>query len=664
MDDVVRLRRLKKTRSSLRLLEARLAEDDPKPLVPVFDSQLVKMLSGPSAFTGERGSVNRSSRLDNVSDVNKKAETPIDQVASDAAQKCAPSVFEPQRAPPRGSAGSEPSSSLFVGLCVWLCPCKVGTWTYQGVDKAAEGLIQCYLVIHFLAAGQLLGQKLAARGARISVDLDEEVTHVLAPADVPWDELDLPLILVKAALQVGIAPASPFILRADWVSNCIRAKCLLPVNNFLVLPPPSPRGTIGTPSVSPSRTLSSTCHLAPPVKSPSRFKPGAPPAFEEDGPTETFPKIPITEVDDRFACQRATTRHQAGEALVIDQGFQEGNRLLAEKLVDMAEVYKRAYGDEWRTRAYRQAANAIRGLSFRLALDNIDNLKDIKQLGRKGGTIWEHIREVLTTGRLRKLEEMLADPRIVALQTLTSVWGLGPSTAQQLYDRGFRTVEDLSRDPEQLTAQQRVGLAHHADLQERIPRAEVAQAAALVCTVLKRVSPRAMLRTVGSFRRGAVDCGDIDLLVVPPTEAGVADANSQESDAAENLLKELVRELTALGFITDHLSGSQSKASFMGICKLPCVGSRHRHIDIKVYSQEALAFGLLHFTGNDYFNRSMRRLAASKGFSLSEHGLVPVNRGPKRQKVRLGASVKCASEEDIFKALGMEFVDPAQRGIQ
>eukprot|EP00854_Cymbomonas_tetramitiformis_P010915 gene10915-12913_t len=248
--------------------------------------------------------------------------------------------------------------------------------------------------------------------------------------------------------------------------------------------------------------------------------------------------------------------------------------------------------------------------------------------------------QVLTTGRLRKLEEMLADPRIVALQTLTSVWGLGPSTAQQLYDRGFRTVEDLSRDPEQLTAQQRVGLAHHADLQERIPRAEVAQAAALVCTVLKRVSPRAMLRTVGSFRRGAVDCGDIDLLVVPPTEAGVADANSQESDAAENLLKELVRELTALGFITDHLSGSQ------------------------VYSQEALAFGLLHFTGNDYFNRSMRRLAASKGFSLSEHGLVPVNRGPKRQKVRLGASVKCASEEDIFKALGMEFVDPAQRGIQ
>ena len=94
---------------------------------------------------------------------------------------------------------------------------------------------------------------------------------------------------------------------------------------------------------------------------------------------------------------------------------------------------------------------------------------------------------------------------------------------------------------------------------------------------------------------------------------------------------------------------------YMGVCK---VGEKSRRIDIKVYPKEQFAFAVLYFTGSAHFNRSMRGMAEQKGYSLSDHGIVPVV-----GKTKAGRSVPCETEEDVFKFLGMPYKQPAERDL-
>lgn len=69
---------------------------------------------------------------------------------------------------------------------------------------------------------------------------------------------------------------------------------------------------------------------------------------------------------------------------------------------------------------------------------------------------------------------------------------------------------------------------------------------------------------------------------------------------------------------------------------------------------------MLYFTGSDHFNRSMRLFANKNGWSLSDRALARMMR-VNGTKVRLGDSVICESEVDVFIALGLEYKDPTER---
>ena len=69
---------------------------------------------------------------------------------------------------------------------------------------------------------------------------------------------------------------------------------------------------------------------------------------------------------------------------------------------------------------------------------------------------------------------------------------------------------------------------------------------------------------------------------------------------------------------------------------------------------------MVYFTGSDHFNRSMRLFAHKNGWSLSDRALVRVMRA-NGTTVRLGESVICDSEVDVFLALGLEYKDPIER---
>ena len=77
---------------------------------------------------------------------------------------------------------------------------------------------------------------------------------------------------------------------------------------------------------------------------------------------------------------------------------------------------------------------------------------------------------------------------------------------------------------------------------------------------------------------------------------------------------------------------------------------------------EELGAALIYFTGNDYFNRSIRYLAGKKGMRLNQHGLFKdVMRGPGRTKVTEGELLEGHSERKIFELLGVTYRPPEHR---
>ncbi|XP_016871573.1 DNA polymerase lambda isoform X5 [Homo sapiens] len=165
----------------------------------------------------------------------------------------------------------------------------------------------------------------------------------------------------------------------------------------------------------------------------------------------------------------------------------------------------------------------------------------------------------------------------------------------------------------------------------------------------------------GSYRRGKATCGDVDVLITHP------DGRSHRgifSRLLDSLRQEAVPSVGP-GFLTDDLvsqeeNGQQQK--YLGVCRLPGPGRRHRRLDIIVVPYSEFACALLYFTGSAHFNRSMRALAKTKGMSLSEHALsTAVVRNTHGCKVGPGRVLPTPTEKDVFRLLGLPYREPAER---
>lgn len=119
------------------------------------------------------------------------------------------------------------------------------------------------------------------------------------------------------------------------------------------------------------------------------------------------------------------------------------NAHLTEPLQRMQDLY-RADRQEWRTYGYGKAIAILKRHPVKIEREEqIDALaRDVRGFGKK--TAAKCI-EILQSGRLRRLEFMLEDPRLKALEDLSRVHGIGPASAAQLYAQGVRSVEDLKK---------------------------------------------------------------------------------------------------------------------------------------------------------------------------------------------------------------------------
>ncbi|KAM0824459.1 hypothetical protein ACQ4PT_070188 [Festuca glaucescens] len=329
------------------------------------------------------------------------------------------------------------------------------------------------------------------------------------------------------------------------------------------------------------------------------------------------------------------------------------NRNITEIFGKLINIY-RALGDDRRSFSYYKAIPVIEKLPFKI--ESADQVKNLPTIGK---SLKDHINEIVTTGKLSKLEHFENDEKVRAVNLFGEVWGVGPATALKLYDKGYRTLDDLQKD-DSLTYAQRTGLKFFDDIKQRIPRHEVSEMEKLLQEVGKDILPGVIIICGGSYRRGKASCGDMDIVITHP-----------DGESHVGFLPKFVQRLKDMSFLREDLIFSIHSIegtdcgvdTYFGLCTYPGRELRHR-IDLKVYPRNRYAFGLLAWTGNDVLNRRLRILAESKGYVLDDTGLYLATQssGGKRAG-RSEAIVNCHEEKDVFDTLGFLWLEPHERNL-
>ena len=311
-----------------------------------------------------------------------------------------------------------------------------------------------------------------------------------------------------------------------------------------------------------------------------------------------------------------------------------GKRLNEEYIAILQELndIMMKQGEPFRARAYGKAVESIMEIN--------EDITDYKQLQGKPGigkTIMDKLHEYQTTGTLRVLERERKNP----VNILTNVYGIGHKKAQELVGKNITTIEQLKENPQELNEKQRVGLKYYDDILQRIPREEIDEFKVVLDNVFAQVAPpNSKMDIVGSYRRGAKNSGDIDIIIT----------NADNNIAAFNdFLNALIKEKIVIEVL------SRGKIKSLTIGQLP--GQTPRRIDFLYSPPDEYAFAILYFTGSKAFNTVMRNRALKHGYTLNEHGLSVMKAGKKGEKI----SIHFPDERSIFNFLNMVYKEPNER---
>ncbi|XVE92499.1 hypothetical protein REPUB_Repub01dG0102800 [Reevesia pubescens] len=329
------------------------------------------------------------------------------------------------------------------------------------------------------------------------------------------------------------------------------------------------------------------------------------------------------------------------------------NKDITEIFGKLINIY-RALGDDRRSFSYYKAIAVVEKLPFKI--ESADQVKNLPGIGK---SMQDHIQEIVTTGKLSKLEHFETDEKVRAISLFGEVWGIGPATALKLYEKGHRTLDDLKNE-DSLTNAQKIGLKYFDDIKTRILRHEVQEMESLLQKVAEDIVPGVVVVGGGSYRRGKASCGDLDIIITHP-----------DGKSHKGFLQKYVKRLKEMNFLREDLvfsthseEGTASGVdTYFGLCTYRGRELRHR-IDFKVYPKAIYAFGLISWTGNDVLNRRLRLLAESKGYRLDDTGLFPATHGSGGKRGASGiASLKLETEKEVFDFLGFPWLEPYERNL-
>ena len=314
---------------------------------------------------------------------------------------------------------------------------------------------------------------------------------------------------------------------------------------------------------------------------------------------------------------------------------------VASILVNIGTLLELKGENPFKTRAYHNAARTIETLSE--PLDKLiaeDRLGDIKGIGE---ALQEKITTLVTTGGLPYYDELKASvPK--GLVDMLEISGLGPKKLRALNkELGIENVEQLEQACKdgKVAALDGFGEKTQQNLIEGIHRkrayatrhlyADAISVAEPLLDALRQHPDVTRCSTAGSLRRCKEIIGDIDLL------------------ASSKKPTEVIEYFVSQPGILNVIAKGETKASVLlegGI-----------QADLRVVSDAEFPFALAYFTGSKEHNIVMRQRAIARGLRLNEYGLFKSKEETRDPQLL----VKCATEEDIFAELDLQFVPPELR---
>jgi DNA polymerase (family 10) len=320
---------------------------------------------------------------------------------------------------------------------------------------------------------------------------------------------------------------------------------------------------------------------------------------------------------------------------------------IAELFEEIAALLELKNDNPFRVRAYRNAARIIDGLTEDLEkLIKEDRLTEIKGIGKD---LAAKITEMATTNHLKFYDELKASmPR--GLLEMLKIPGFGPKRAKIVYEKlkvdsiekleaACKTGKIAALDGFGEKSQQKIleGIVLVRQFSSRHRYDQAYVAAQPVIEALRSHDGVIRCSIAGSLRRHRETIGDIDFLVSAKPKDAVA----------------IIEDFVKMPGIISVSAKGDTKASVVlkgGI-----------QADLRVVTDHQYAFALNYFTGSKEHNIALRARALKlKNLSLNEYGFSPADEKEKSAK-ELGSSIKCRTEEDLYTALELDYVEPEMR---
>jgi DNA polymerase (family 10) len=318
------------------------------------------------------------------------------------------------------------------------------------------------------------------------------------------------------------------------------------------------------------------------------------------------------------------------------------NRSIAQLLADTADLLEISAGDPFRIRSYRRAAEAVESSTVQLSTLAHDP-KKLQESPGIGKGMAANIQAIESAGTLPLREELLLKYRPTMLELLR-LPGMGPKTVALLWEAlQVASVEDLEkaiaegkladlpRFGDKLIEKLRKGIADYKERSGRFLIDDAETAAEKLIAYLKGFPGIDTILPAGSLRRGRDTVGDLDILATGPA-------------CAEDCVSAAVEYVANYPAANTMLAKGQNKVSFRLRSGL--------QVDVRLLPVGSYGAALQYFTGSKMHNVSIRQRALKRGYTLSEYALA---------KVEDGSFVCGATEEEIYGALGLDWIPPELR---
>ena len=312
------------------------------------------------------------------------------------------------------------------------------------------------------------------------------------------------------------------------------------------------------------------------------------------------------------------------------------NRQLSDVFVLIANLSEIKGEIVYKTLAYRKAADSL--LSLGRDVNEIWKEGTLEEIPGVGKAISEKIDELLRTGKLTFLEKLEKEVP-VSLAGWLQVPGLGPKKVALIWkELGITTLPELESAAkasklrnlpgmgEKSEAQVLAGIESLARRSGRLPLGVAYPLVQGILAVLLKVPGVKDASPAGSLRRMRPTVGDLDILVAAADSGPVMQA------------------FTTLPGVLRVLGRGETKASIEfndGV-----------RAQLWVHPPERFGTALQYATGSKDHNVRLRELALEKHLSLSEHALL---------KTDGSGEITCASEPEVYAALGLPWIPPELR---